>query len=183
MRNLFFLCAFLLLAVACKSPEARRPVQRSSGSFIKESAERNKKLYKKEEAIINKIIAQNSDKDFESNPNGFWYFYNVKDTLSTVMPKYGDVVTFTYDVKNLEGTTIVSEKEIGLQQYQVDRSNQELISGIREGLKVMKEGETVTFLFPSYKAFGYYGIEEKLGANVPIQSTITLRSIESSEEN
>ena len=99
------------------------------------------------------------------------------------MPKFGDIVTFTYDVKNLEGTTIVSEAENGLQQYQIDQSNQDLISGIREGLKVMKEGETVTFLFPSYKAFGYYGIQEKLGANVPIQSTITLRSIESSEEN
>ncbi|MAZ72756.1 MAG: gliding motility-associated peptidyl-prolyl isomerase GldI [Flavobacteriaceae bacterium] len=183
MRNFSYLMLFLILALACKSPEARRPVQRNSGSFIKESAERNKILYKKEEGLISKIIAQNSDTKFESNPNGFWYFYNVKDTVSTVMPKFGDIVTFTYDVKNLEGTTIVSEAENGLQQYQIDQSNQDLISGIREGLKVMKEGETVTFLFPSYKAFGYYGIQEKLGANVPIQSTITLRSIESSEEN
>ncbi len=183
MRNFSYLVLFLVFAVACKSPEARRPVQRSSGSFIKESAERNKKLYKKEEAIITKIIAQNSTTEFESNPNGFWYFYNVKDTLSTIMPKFGDIVTFTYDVKDLEGVTIVSEAENGLQKYQVDQSNQDLISGIREGIKIMKEGETVTFLFPSYKAFGYYGIQEKLGANVPVQSTITLRSIETSEEN
>ena len=183
IRNLLYIVLFLFFAVACKSPEARRPVQRSSGSFIKESAERNKKLYKKEEAIITKIIAQNSDTEFEANPNGFWYFYNVKDTVSAVMPKFGDIVTFTYNVKDLEGTIIVSESENGLQQYQVDQSNQDLISGIREGIKVMKEGETVTFLFPSYKAFGYYGIHEKLGANVPIQSTITLRSIETSEEN
>lgn len=183
MRNFSYLVLFLLFAVGCKSPEARSPIQRSSGSFIKASAERNKKLYKKEETIIAKIIAENSDTEFESNPNGFWYFYNVKDTLSNVKPKFGDIVTFTYDVKNLDGTTIVSETENGLQQYQVDQSNQDLISGIREGIKVMKEGETVTFLFPSYKAFGYYGIQEKLGANVPVQSTITLRSIEASEEN
>jgi gliding motility-associated peptidyl-prolyl isomerase len=182
MRNFSYLLVFLFLAMACKSPEARRPTQRSSGSFIQESAERNKKLYKKEETIIAKIIAENSTTKFESNPNGFWYFYNLKDTVSTVMPKFGDIVTFTYDVRNLEGTTIISEAENGLQQYQVDQSNQDLISGIREGIKVMKEGETVTFLFPSYKAFGYYGIQEKLGANVPIQSTITLQSIENSEE-
>lgn len=183
MRNFTYLIVLLLMVVACKSPEPRRPIQRSSGSFIKESAERNKKLYKKEEAIITKIIAENSTTKFESNPNGFWYFYNVKDTVSTTMPKFGDIVTFTYDVKNLEGTTIVSETENGLQQYQVDQSNQDLISGIREGIKVMKEGETVTFLFPSYKAFGYYGIHDKLGANVPVQSTVTLRSIKNSEEN
>jgi hypothetical protein len=47
----------------------------------------------------------------------------------------------------------------------------------------MREGETVTFLFPSYKAFGYYGIEEKLGTNIPVQSTITLHSVEQSNEN
>ena len=182
MRNLSYLVLFLFLALACKSPEARRPVQRTSGSFIKESAERNKKLYKKEAAAITKIIAQNSETEFTSNPNGFWYFHNVKDTVSTTMPKLGDIVTFTYDVKTLDGATIVSEAENGIQQYQVDQSNQDLISGIREGIKVMKEGETVTFLFPSYKAFGYYGIQEKLGANIPIQSTITLRSIKTSEE-
>ena len=41
----------------------------------------------------------------------------------------------------------------------------------------MKEGETVTFLFPSHKAFGYYGYEDKIGSNLPIQSTVTLNQI------
>jgi gliding motility-associated peptidyl-prolyl isomerase len=183
MRKFSYILLFFIIAIACKSPEARRPVQRSTGSFIKESADRNIKLYKKEEAVIGKIIANNSETQFESSANGFWYFYNVRDTTSTRMPKFGDIVTFTYDIKTLDGETILSDAENGLQYYQVDQSNQDLISGIREGLKVMKEGETVTFLFPSYKAFGYYGIQEKLGANVPVQSTVTLRSIEASEEN
>ena len=47
----------------------------------------------------------------------------------------------------------------------------------RDGLKLMKEGETITFLFPSYKAFGYYGINNKLGTNVPVQCTVTLNTI------
>jgi len=50
-------------------------------------------------------------------------------------------------------------------------------------LKLMKEGETITFLFPSYKAYGYYGIENKLGTNVPIQCTVTLNSINKTNEN
>ncbi|HBR54382.1 MAG TPA: gliding motility-associated peptidyl-prolyl isomerase GldI [Flavobacteriaceae bacterium] len=183
MHKIIYLLLFVLSVAACKSPEARRPVQRISGSFIKESAERNKELYQQEEAIITELIAQNPETDFETSPNGFWYFYNKKDTLSSTMPKKGDVVTFTYDVKNLEGTTIVSEAENGLQQYQVDESNQELISGIKDGIKLMKEGETVTFIFPSYKAFGYYGIVEKLATNTPIQSTVTLQSIEITQEN
>ena len=42
----------------------------------------------------------------------------------------------------------------------------------------MREGEMVTFLFPSHKAYGYYGIIDKIGANVPVKSTVTLKSIE-----
>jgi len=55
---------------------------------------------------------------------------------------------------------------------------EELISGLREGLKIMKEGETVTFIFPSYKAYGYYGDLEKIGVNMPIISTVTVLNIE-----
>jgi gliding motility-associated peptidyl-prolyl isomerase len=83
----------------------------------------------------------------------------------------------------LDGTTVVSEKENGLQHYIIDQSNQDLVSGIREGLKLMNVGETITFLFPSYKAFGYYGIENKLGTNVPIQSRVTLKTIDQTNEN
>ena len=117
MRKLLYISTLLLLAMACKSPEARRPVSRSSGSFIKESAERNKALYKKEENRITQLIANDPDTNYESSPSGFWYYYNTKDSLSAPMPKFGDVVTFTYDIRNLDGATIVSTAENGLQQY------------------------------------------------------------------
>ncbi len=178
--KLFNILFFLAIIVSCKSPEARRPVQSHSGTFIKESAERNKKIYDEEKSFIEKLMAKDSTNNYISSENGFWYYYNTRDTTSTEMPDMGDIVKFTYDIKDLNGKLILSEKENGLQQYKVDQSNQDLISGVREGIKLMKEGETVTFLFPSYKAFGYYGIEEKLGTNIPVQSTITLHSIEQS---
>jgi len=98
------------------------------------------------------------------------------------MPKTGDVVEFTYNIKDFYGNVILTEDENGLQNYLVDQSKQELISGVREGLKLMKEGEKVTFLFPSYKAYGYYGLEKKIGTNLPVQSTVTLHSIEQQKE-
>ena len=180
LHKLFYILFFSALIASCKSPEARRPVQSHSGTFIKASADRNKKIYEEEKSYIEKLIAKDSTHQYITSENGFWYFYNIRDTATTEMPDLGDVVKFTYDIKDLNGIVILSEKENGLQQYRVDQSNQELISGVREGVKLMKEGETVTFLFPSYKAYGYYGIEEKLGTNIPVQSTITLHSIEQS---
>ncbi len=180
-RSLLLLSAILLSLASCKSPEARRPIKSTSGTFIKESAERNKAIYEEEEKIIKAIIKDDTLNSYLSSESGFWYYYNVKDSLPSPFPQVGDDVTFTYNVKTLYGDTILTESENGLQNYKIDQSNQELISGIRDGLKLMKEGETITFLFPSYKAYGYYGIEEKLGTNAPIQSTITLKTIQTQE--
>ena len=183
LNKLFYILLMFIAFTSCKSPEARRPVQRASGSFIKESAERNKKIYDQEKEYIENIIALDTNRVYLSSESGFWYYYISRDTSATAMPDIGDIVKFTYDIKGLDGSIVLTEKENGLQNYKVDKSSQELISGIREGIKLMKEGETITFLFPSYKAYGYYGIEEKLGTNIPVQSTITLHSLEQTNKN
>ena len=183
LRSILYVCFCLLFAASCKSPDARRPVKQTSGSFIKESAERNKAIYEQEERVITEIMDSNPDVEYVASESGFWYYYNQKDTLTTRTPVFGDQITFTYDIKDLSGRVILSEAETGLQNYIIDQTNQELISGLRDELKLMKVGETVTFLFPSYKAYGYYGIENKLGTNIPVQSTVTLRSIELIQEN
>jgi len=182
-RNFLFILVCCLAVIACKSPEARRPVQRTSGTFINKSAERNKELFEKEKAQITKLIESNPAQQYITSNSGFWYYYNIQDSLKTQKPTYGDHIKFTHNIKNLEGVLILSENEIGLQDYIVDKSNQDLISGLRDGIKLMKEGETITFLFPSYKAYGYYGIKNKLGANVPIQCTVTLKNINQTNEN
>jgi gliding motility-associated peptidyl-prolyl isomerase len=182
-RNICIALSILITLLSCKSPEARRPVQNNSGSFISKSIERNKTIFEKEELQITQLLDSNKDQAYHSSESGFWYYYNIKDTLQTKMPAFGDHVTFSYDVKKLNGTMVLSEQEIGIQNCIVDKTNQELISGIRDGLKLMKQGETITFLFPSYKAFGYYGIDNKLGTNVPVQCTVTLKTINQTNEN
>ena len=75
------------------------------------------------------------------------------------------------------------EGEKPTREYAMDK--EKLFSGLRQGLKLMKTGETVTFLFPSHKAFGYYGDKEKIGSNVPITAKVTLHEIkeESNQES
>lgn len=179
-KVIFFLIAVLCL-VACKTPEARRPVSQSSGSFIKESVERNKKVVAQEEELIQKIISEDSTNNYISSPNGFWYYYISEDTTATRTPEFGDVVEFDYTMETLDGRIIYSEGELPRMTYAMDQ--EELFSGLREGLKLMNEGETVTFLFPSHKAYGYYGDKDRIGTNWPILSTVTLYSITSPNNN
>ena len=177
LNKLLYILLFSVLITSCTGQEARRPLQNQSGSFIKESAERNKAIYNREKDFIEDIIAKDSTTTYFTSENGFWYYYNKRDTAQSKMPKIGDVVEFNYEIKDFSGQVILSEKENGIQQYKVDQTNQELISGVREGIKLMKVGEKVTFLLPSYQAFGYYGVEDILGSNMHVQSTITLLSI------
>ena len=182
MRKWPFLLLVFLSIFACKTPEARRLVSQSSGSFIEESVERNKKLVAQEEELIRQIIEEDSSNTYISSPNGFWYYYNTRDTTATTRtPQFGDVVEFEYTMKTLDGRTIYSEEELPRRTYAMDQ--EELFSGLREGLKLMHEGETVTFLFPSHKAYGYYGDKNRIGTNLPILSTVTLYSITSNNNN
>ncbi|WP_062060845.1 gliding motility-associated peptidyl-prolyl isomerase GldI [Aquimarina longa] len=177
------LCLIFLLS-SCKTPEARRPISSKSGSFINESIHRNKELAAKEESRILKIINSDTTNSYITSETGFWYFYTKKDTLSTsITPRFGDVVTFTYNVKDLSGNIIYTKQELNTVTYRIDK--QELFLGLREGLKLMKQGEMITFLFPSYQAYGYYGDDHKIGTNIPLIAEVTLNTItkESTTEN
>ena len=176
---LIILC--YLFVLGCKSPEARIPVTKNSGSFIKESAERNIELNTKEYNIIKELIKLQKYSNFVTSENGFWYKYNFKIEGDSLKPKFGDIVNFNYNIKDLDGKIIYSTEELTAQTYAMDQ--QEIFTGLREGLKLMKAGETVTFLFPSQKAYGYYGDENKIGTNIPLMCQVTVNSITKKETN
>lgn len=168
---------------ACKSPEARYPVSQNSGSYIDESVERNKEMIAEEEDFIKQVMGENPDTEYLTSADGFWYYYNKKsvDSLNTRTPEFGDVVVFDYSISTIKGEPIYAEGEKSTREYAIDK--EKLFTGLRQGLKLMKEGETVTFLFPSHKAFGYYGDKNKIGSNEPIQAKVTLHSIKEESNN
>ncbi|MFD1615277.1 gliding motility-associated peptidyl-prolyl isomerase GldI [Gelatiniphilus marinus] len=172
----------LLFLWSCKTPEARKPISVKTGSFIDASVKRNKQLNAKEQASIEKLMALKKEHDYIASESGFWYYYNTKtenDTLKT--PNFGDIINYNYTVKDLNGRVIYTKEAIKTQTYAMDQ--EELFTGLREGLKLMKAGETVTFLFPSQKAYGYYGDQNKIGTNTPLICKVTVNSITQNQSN
>jgi FKBP-type peptidyl-prolyl cis-trans isomerase 2 len=80
---------------------------------------------------------------------------------------------FDYEIKDLKGTIIYSELELRPQIYYVDKQN--IMMGLRDGIKLMRKNEKVSFLFPSNMAYGYHGDDKKIGTNQPLICTVTLR--------
>ena len=164
-----------LLVSGCKqSQEARRPVSQASGTFMKKSAERNKKLIATEESQIDSVIKSNPKVKYFASSKGYWYTYLVQNTLDTITPKKGDVAFFNYEIKDLKGRIIYSEVELRPQTYAIDKQN--IMTGLREGIKLMHKKEKVIFLFPSHIAYGYHGDDKKIGPNQPLLCTVTLHN-------
>lgn len=165
----------ILFACCTQKQEARKPISHTSGTFMKESIERNKKLISNEELLIKDIIKKDTAQNYIASPKGYWYRYDIKSATETITPKKGDVANFDYQVTDLTGKIIYTAAELKTQNYVVDKEN--IMMGLRDGIKLMKKGEKVTFLFPSHMAYGYHGDNEQIGTNQPIICTVTLNDI------
>lgn len=175
MRTLSLLFLFLFI-YSCKSPEPRRPVtQRTDTSFLEESVKVNRRIIKRDEKRIKKVIRKDTANNYLISQRGFWYSFDNEVTTDTITPKKGDELIFEYNIQKLNGDMLYTKEDLGVKEYITDQEI--LFSGLRDGLKMMNEGETVTFLFPSHKAFGYYGDQAKIKGNMPIKAQVTLLEI------
>ena len=166
---------FAVLLVSCKQHEdARRPISRASGTFMKKSVDRNKKLIADEENVIKKIIKSNPKVKYYATRKGYWLSYDERNLTETQTPRKGDIAYFNLEVKDMKGNVIYSEADLGPQTYYVDK--QDIMMGLRDGIKLMRKNETATFLFPSHIAYGYHGDNKKIGPNQSLMCTVTLRN-------
>jgi gliding motility-associated peptidyl-prolyl isomerase len=184
MKNLskiVLLIVVFMTFLSCKQQQqARMPISRSSGTFMKESAARNKKLIAGEEGKIDSIIKSNPKIQYVASKKGYWYHYQIKNENDTLRPKKGDVAQFDYEIMDLKGNVVYSEVELRPQTYLVDKQN--ILMGLRDGIKLMRKNEKVTFLFPSHMAYGYRGDNKLIKSNQPIICTVTLNDFKPKEK-
>ena len=184
MKNLskiMLLFVIFMTYISCKQQQqVRMPISRSSGTFMKESAVRNKKLIAGEEGKIDSIIKSNPKIQYIASKKGYWYYYETKNERDTLRPKKGDVVQFDYEIMDLKGNVVYSEVELKPQTYIVDKQN--IMMGLRDGIKLMHKNEKVTFLFPSHMAYGYRGDLKRINTNQPLICSVTLNDFKKEEK-
>lgn len=183
MKNtskLVMLFAIFITYISCKQQQARMPISRSSGTFLKESAVRTKKLVAGEEGKIDSIIKSNPQIKYIASKKGYWYHYEARNEKDSLRPKKGDIAQFDYEIQDIKGNVLYSEVELRPQTYIVDKQN--IIMGLRDGIKLMRKNEKVTFLFPSHMAYGYRGDTKLIKSNQPIICTVTLHDFKPQEK-
>ena len=180
MKNFALILLMITVFASCSKTEARKPIVRKTGSFINESIERNKRLNSAENTLLMGKMQRDSLNEYINSANGFWYYYDTKIDDDTDLPNRGDEVFYTHEILQLNDSILYSSDELGTKSYLIDQ--EDLISGLQDGIKLMKEGETVIFLFPSYKAYGYSGFD-RVGSNEPLIYKVQLIKINKLSKN
>ncbi len=174
---LIFIALFL---TACSDKQARRPVSVKTGNtFLKESAKKNKELLTSEEALIESIIKKDTTHTFVDSQHGFKFYYTQQNPDANYSAQFGDKVTYNYGISDLNGNEIYAYFQNARYEYLVEK--EELFLGLRSALKILKEGESGVFFFPSEIAYGYRGDKDKIESNQPIIAKIEVFKIEKSE--
>jgi len=170
---MFFVALFLFLS--CSSPEARKPVSQRTATITSGILAQHKKINALENKKIEQLVVLDSVHTYQSSTKGFWYTYREKVTENTSFPKKGDIAIIRYEITDLNDVVIYETASLGIKRYVVDK--EDFIPALQDGIKLMKVGETITFVIPSYRAFGISGDGHKIGINQSIKSTVTLIEI------
>ncbi len=165
--GLLLILSFLF---SCNQPEPRAPLNKKQNSFLINSAARNKRLLETEEQLLLNSADKDSLLRFEKSASGFLYAYKVKALQTLPLPKKGTPILFSYQIEDLEQNMIYDKQTLGVVEYSLDQ--EEILPALRLGLRMMKAGEVVVFLFPSYLCYSYQGDGDKIGVNQPLRFTI-----------
>lgn len=176
MKYKVLLLLLMVFMFSCSKIEPRKPINpKPSTTLYFEAMQQNKILNKQTDLLIKQLIQKDSTQNYIQSSDGFWYAYNNKIEEDKPTPKKGDEITLSYSISDLNDSIIYSKEELGLKNYKVDK--EDFITGLQKGVKLMKEGETITFILPAYSAFGITGDNNKIGLNQSIKSTVTLINI------
>lgn len=168
--SIILILNFILFS--CNELVPRRPKQHGTFNFYKEVVAQNKKLNALETKKIKYLLEKDSINQYELSSNGFWYTYLHKDSISIMVPSIGDLVTVRFKITKMNDEVVYDFQN---HTYAVDK--EEFIPGLQEGVKLMKKGETITFVIPSYRAYGVTGDGNRIGINQTLKSTLTLIDI------
>lgn len=188
MKNSLIIFSAVILLFSCQKTLIRKPISHNTGvSFFEESIQLQKELIAKEELAFKKIITKDTVHQYKASPFGFWYYYNKKTPNNSKKPISGSEVIINYEIRALNNTLLLSAQELGSKNQIEEEKNvedrflkvdgEDFLLGLHEGIKLMKQGEIITFLMPSNKAFGTVGFGDIIAPNQPLIIQVELKQI------
>ncbi len=106
-------------------------------------------------------------------------FYEIYEPAEGKKAEQGDIVNLKYKLSLLDGTLCYSSEEDGNKIFRLGKSRE--ISGLEQGVALMREGEKARFIIPPHLAYGLLGDEKRIPARSIIVYEVELVEVKSPE--
>lgn len=129
-----------------------------------------------EQKLINAYVESLEDTLYVKYPSGLYYIELIPGTGA--FPEEGDVVYFKYKAAFTDYVQFDSNDPYTSPYRYVIGDMEDVVAGVDEGLRYIREGGTSRLLTPSNLAWGFEGIPGYVAGYTPILWTIELDSIQ-----
>lgn len=167
----FFLLPILILFCSCGNRKPGKPLP--TPEEIRESLVNANKIYAKQEADeIDQYIRRRGWK-MENTGTGLRYRITRKENGEQA--KAGQFASVNFKISLLDGTVCYSSDGSGPREFLIDQDNVE--SGLHEGIKYLGVGDKAVFIIPSHLAHGLLGDESKIPPKATLVFNVELLSL------
>jgi FKBP-type peptidyl-prolyl cis-trans isomerase len=172
---LFLLLLTMLLLVSCMNSGDSKEKPQPPG--LKESLiKANKEAVITETGQINDFLMRYRW-DVTETGSGLRYWIYEKGTGLQV--EHGDLVEAEYVISLLNGDTAYTSDKDGPMVF--IPGNAQVISGLEEGILLLKQGDRAKFIIPSHLAYGLIGDQDKIGKKTTLVYDIKVLRIKKEE--
>jgi FKBP-type peptidyl-prolyl cis-trans isomerase len=150
----------ILLPLSCRMT----PGQENAPSYTPEEEKEmllqiNKFLVQKDIDLIKKYVERRGW-DMEVTETGL--FYEIYEQTNGIRAELGMGIRMNYSLSLLDGTLCYSSEKDGPKEFQLGKSLE--ISGLEQGVELMRVGEKARLILPPHLAYGLLGDEEHIPA-------------------
>ena len=155
-----FVFAILFLLLSCeRTPTLPTKIDTPKEKNIKKlMREVNRRVVKSEDQQIDSYAKRHHWKMQKTGDGLRYWIYKKNEKGSKI--NSGQKVEIAYSLNLINGDTIYTSSKKGLKSFVLGEGEE--ISGLEEGIYLLKKDEQAKFIIPSHLAFGVLGDEDKI---------------------
>ena len=171
MSMIILLAPLLLFLFSCSEPEPekKKDLTKSEAEYLSEQM--NRWDAQRQDDEINQYVQRHSWTMNKTATGVRWMYMQEGDGDSA---KVGLTAQVRYDIFLLDGTKVYSSGDT-LKDVRIGEDYVE--SGLHEGLLLMRTGDKMRFILPSYLANGLTGDQDKIGPRASVMYEIELHHL------
>jgi len=152
------LISLQLALITCMHHDDRAGKPVSTSEMKEPLIHANKEAVETESEQIQDFLRRH---DWKTTETGSGLRYWIYENGDGPMVEKGDVVDLEYTISLLNGDTAYTSREKGNMVFVPGRA--QVISGLEEGILLLRKGDRAKFIIPSHLAFGLIGDQDKIG--------------------